>query len=121
MVRHVFFYSLRGVFSANLIEAGIVFFKAIIEHLAESKRREEISIVRINKLEERVAIIEKRNHLYNAESQHLIQARTVRGRRKDILLVKGVNEDELLEAVHPHPSFAEGIETALRVLKEKYR
>ena len=99
MVRHVFFYSLRGVFSANLIEAGIVFFKAIIEHLAESKRREEISIVRINKLEERVAIIEKRNHLYNAESQHLIQARTVRGRRKDILLVKGVNEDELLEAV----------------------
>ena len=36
-------------------------------------------------------------------------------------ILDGKTPDELLEAVHPHPSFAEGIETALRVLKEKYR
>lgn len=99
MVRHVLFYSLRGVFSANLIEAGIVFFKAIIEHLAESKRREEISIVKINKLEERVAIIERRSHIYNIENQQLIKINKTRGRRKDVLLTKGVNEEELLNAI----------------------
>lgn len=99
MVRHVLFYSLRGVFSANLIEAGIVFFKAIIEHLAESKRREEISIVKINKLEERVAIIERRSHIYNIENQQLIRINKTRGRRKDILLTKRVNEEELLNAI----------------------
>ncbi|MBQ6037399.1 MAG: hypothetical protein IJL37_01850 [Bacteroidaceae bacterium] len=99
MVRHVLFYSLRGVFSANLIEAGIVFFKAIIEHLAESKRREEISIVKINKLEERVAIIERRSHIYNIENQQLIRINKTRGRRKDVLLTKRVNEEELLNAI----------------------
>lgn len=90
---------LNGVFSAKVIETGTEFLKALLEQMKEHVSEINKSTADYERLEKRIAVIEQRNHIYTHKNQQINRVPSVRGRRRDILLVSDVDEEQLIKDV----------------------
>jgi len=98
MAELAYFDSQCGVSSARVLETGADFFEAIYNLVAENQEIIKKSMVKLNKLDKRIARFEQKNHTTISESQQTYTA-TPRGRRKDILFTPDTNEEELINAI----------------------
>ena len=90
---------LNGVFSAKVIETGTAFLKALLEQMKEHVSEINKSTADYERLEKRIAVIEQKNHIYTHKNQQINRVPSIRGRRKDTLLVSDVDEEQLIKDV----------------------
>ena len=98
MTEYAYFDSHCGDASAKVVETGADFFEAIYNLVAENQEIIKKSMVKLNKLDKRVARFEQKNHTATSESQSTYTA-TPRGRRKDIIFNPDTNEEDLINAI----------------------